>query len=186
MDKLIANIYWLSDNAVIYSVKVKWHDIFNLQEEFIGDHELLDGIYHTLQTELNIEGKEPIDGRTLFETSEIQKWDKEECHEMVEEMKTNYEKIKEELESYLKSADIWLQMTLWSKLQSIKEKIANYRDFMDGHYMHEMKRMMPMEETSMEETNETPEQETNEQMQESTEPEEPTEETQPTEETNQI
>lgn len=130
MEKLISNIYALSDNAVLYSADVRGEFTDVLSEKFMEDHEFLDSIYHFLQNELSNEDLSAISWRTLFSDADIKEWTAIDDEEMVQDMMDWYIQVIWELDIYIEWSDCWIKSILGEKYQEMKNKITFYRNFL--------------------------------------------------------
>jgi hypothetical protein len=105
MEQLIADIYAVSDKAVVYSNDVRGKFTDELSDRFMDDHELLDGIYHFLQNERSIDDLPAIPGRKLFKMSEIPDAKETECENMVSEIMGDLKFLLKGVESLAKDSD---------------------------------------------------------------------------------
>jgi hypothetical protein len=130
MEQLIADIYAVSDKAVIYSNDVRGKFTDELSERFMQEHELLDGIYHFLQNERSNEGLPAIPGRKLFRMSDVSDAKETECEEMAEEIMGDLKFLLKGIESFAKESDLGVRTYLGGKAQEIKDRITFYRNFL--------------------------------------------------------
>lgn len=131
MEQLLADIYAVSDKAVVYSNDVRGPHTDELSERFLSDHELLDGIYHFLQNERSNENLPAFSGRKLFRMSEIKDAGETGYEKMVAEIKGDLEFLRKGVESLVKSSDPGVFSFLAPKVQEIKDRVTFYRNFLE-------------------------------------------------------
>lgn len=131
MEQLQANIYALSDKAVVYSENVYWEHRPILKPMFESDHTFLDDFYHLLQERLVINGWKAKKGSELFKMSELQEAQGFDCYNMVKDIMYWYQDLVDDLEKLIKDEKkMDLQNDYIDFLKGCRVKAMEYSKFL--------------------------------------------------------